>query len=206
MAGTDLKAERKDLYAPKLGVFVEIVVPPMTFLAIDGSGDPNVSEDYRHAIEALFSASYAAKFLSKRELHRDYVVLPLEGQWGRRHGRFPFTRQGELVWRMMIRQPDWVGADVLSEVVRIAEEKGAVAAPQLRPYTLDEGRCVQTLHVGSYDDEGPVLARLHDEYLPHHSLTPRGLHHEIYLIDARRTAPAKLRTILRQPIATAPRP
>jgi len=81
MAGTDLKAERKDLYAPKLGVFVEIVVPPMTFLAIDGSGDPNVSEGYRHAIEALFSASYAAKFLSKRELHRDYVVLPLEGQW-----------------------------------------------------------------------------------------------------------------------------
>ena len=78
---------------------------------------------------------------------------------------------------MMIRQPDWVGADVLSEVVRIAEEKGAVAASQLRPYTLDEGRCAQTRHVGSYDDEGPVLARLHDEYLPQHSLKPRGLHH-----------------------------
>ena len=76
MAGIDLKVERKDLYAPKRGVFVDIVVPPMTFLAIDGSGDPNVSEDYRHAIEALFSASYEAKFLSKRELHRDYVVLP----------------------------------------------------------------------------------------------------------------------------------
>ncbi len=153
MAGTDLKAERKDLYAPRLGVFVDIVVPPMTFLAIDGSGDPNVSEDYRHAIEALFSASYAAKFLSKRELHRDYVVLPLEGQWWAEDvAAFHARDKASWSWRMMIRQPDWVGADVLSEVVRIAEEKGAVAAAQTRPYALDEGRCVQTLHVGSYDD------------------------------------------------------
>ncbi|MEJ7743028.1 MAG: GyrI-like domain-containing protein [Nocardioidaceae bacterium] len=156
MAGTDLKAERKDLYAPKLGVFVDIVVPPMTFLAIDGSGDPNLSEDYRHAIEALFSASYAAKFVSKRELHRDYVVLPLEGQWWAEDMAAFHTRdKASWSWRMMIRQPAWLGAEVLSEVVRIAEEKGAVAASQLRPYTLDEGRCVQTLHVGSYDDEGP---------------------------------------------------
>ncbi|MDQ3485144.1 MAG: GyrI-like domain-containing protein [Actinomycetota bacterium] len=207
MAGTDLKAERKDLYAPRLGVFVDIVVPPMTFLAIDGTGDPNVSEDYRHAIEALFSASYAAKFLSKRELHSDYVVLPLEGQWWADDVTAFHTRDtASWSWRMLIRQPAWVGADVLSEAVRKAEEKGAVAARQLRPYMLDEGRCVQTLHVGSYDDEAPVLARLHDEYLPQHSLKPRGLHHEIYLSDARRTAPVKLRTILRQPVATAPRP
>jgi len=207
MASTDLKAERKDLYAPKVGAFVDIVVPPMTFLAIDGSGDPNVSEDYRHAIEALFSASYAAKFLSKRELHRDYVVLPLEGQWWAEDMAGFHTRdKASWSWRMMIRQPDWLGADPLSEVVRIAEEKGAVAASQLRPYRLDEGRCVQTLHFGSYDDEGPMLARLHDEHLPQHSLKPRGLHHEIYLSDARRTAPAKLRTILRQPVATAPKP
>ncbi len=199
MVGTDLKAERKDHYAPKLGVFVEIVVPPMTFLAIDGSGDPNVSEDYRHAIEVLFSASYAEKFLSKRELHRDYVVLPLEGQWWADDMATFHTRdKASWSWRMMIRQPDWVGADVLSEVVRIADEKGAVAASQLRPYTLDEGKCAQTL--------GPILARLHDEYLPQHSPKPTGLHHEIYLSDPRRTAPAKLRTILRQPVATAPRP
>ncbi len=207
MAGTDMKSERKDLYAPRLGVFVDVVVPPMTFFAIDGSGDPNVSEDYRHAIEALFSSSYAAKFLSKRELHRDYVVLPLEGQWWAQDMAAFHTRdKAGWSWRMMIRQPDWLGADVLSEVVRIADEKGAVAASQLRPYTLDEGRCVQTLHVGSYEDEGPVLARLHDEYLPQHSLKPTGLHHEIYLSDARRTVPAKLRTILRQPVATAARP
>ena len=91
-------------------------------------------------------------------------------------------------WRMMVRQPDWLGADVLNEAVRTAEKKGAAAASQLRPYMLDERRCVQTLHVGSYDDEGPVLARLHDEYLPPHALKPVGLHHEIYLSDARRTA------------------
>lgn len=207
MAGTDLKAERKDLYAPKPGMFLDIVVPPMTFLAIDGSGDPNVSEDYRDAIEALFSASYAAKFLSKRELHRDYVVLPLEGQWWADDMTAFHTREKtSWSWRMMIRQPDWLGADVLSEAVRTAEEAGAVAASQLRPHMLDEGRCAQTLHVGGYDDEGPVLTRLHDEYLPQHALRPMGLHHEIYLSDARRTAPAKLRTILRQPVATAPLP
>lgn len=206
MADTDLKAERKDLYAPRRGVFVDIVVPPMTFLAVDGTGDPNVSEDYRHAIEALFSASYAAKFVSKRELHRDYVVLPLEGQWWAEDMAAFHTRdKTSWSWRMMIRQPNWLGADVLNEAVRKAEQKGAAAASQLRPYMLDEGRCVQTLHVGSYDDEGPVLARLH-EYLPEHALKPAGLHHEIYLSDARRTAPAKLRTILRQPVAAAPRP
>lgn len=207
MAGTDLKAERKDLYAPRRGVFVDVVVPPMTFLAIDGSGDPNVSEDYRHAIEALFGASYAAKFQSKRELHRDYVVLPLEGQWWAEDMAAFHTRdKTSWFWRMMIRQPDWLGADALCEAVRTAEEKGAVAASQLRRYMLDEGKCVQTLHVGSYDDEGPVLARLHDEYLPQQALRAMGLHHEIYLSDARRTAPADLRTILRQPVATAPRP
>lgn len=124
MAGTDLKAERKDLYAPRRGVFVDVVVPPMTFLAIDGSGDPNVSEDYRHAIEALFGASYAAKFQSKRELHRDYVVLPLEGQWWAEDMAAFHTRdKTSWFWRMMIRQPDWLGADALCEAVRTAEKK-----------------------------------------------------------------------------------
>ncbi len=199
---TDLKAERTDLYAPRPGVFVDVVVPPMTFLAVEGCGDPNLSEDYRHAVEALFSASYAAKFLSKRELRRDYVVLPLEGQWWADDmAAFRARDKTSWSWRMLIRQPAWLGQDVLSEVVRIVEAKGAVAASKLCAYTLDEGRCAQTLHVGSYDDEGPVLGRLHEEYLPQHSLKPRGLHHEIYLSDARRTAPARLRTVLRQPVA-----
>ena len=81
MDKTDLKAARKDLYFPRAGPFVEVVVPEMTFLTISGSGDPNTSPDYRHAVEALFAVSYAAKFLNKRELGRDYVVMPLEGLW-----------------------------------------------------------------------------------------------------------------------------
>ncbi len=114
MADTDLKAERKDLYAPRRGVFVDIVVPPMTFLAIDGTGDPNLSEDYRHAIEALFSASYAAKFLSRRELQRDYMVLALEGRWWADDMAAFHTRdKTSWSWRMMIRQPNWPGAEVL---------------------------------------------------------------------------------------------
>ncbi len=207
MAGTDLKAERKDLYAPRPGLFVEVVVPAMTFLAIEGSGDPNVSEDYGHAVQALFTASYAAKFLSKRDLQRDYVVLPLEGLWWAHDmAAFHSRDKASWSWRMLIRQPDWVDADLLGTAVRTARDKGAIAAGRLSRYTLDEARCVQTLHVGSYDDEGSVLARLHEEFLPAQSLEPSGLHHEIYLSDARRTPPAKLRTILRQPVKPAPRP
>jgi hypothetical protein len=206
VAGTDLKAERKDLYAPKAGVFAEVVVPPMTYLAIDGSGDPNVSEDYADAVTALFAASYAAKFLSKRELGRDYVVLPLEGLWWAEDlAVFRSRDKGSWSWRMMIRQPDWVGEVLLDEAGSTAERKGALAARLLRQQVLDEGRCVQTLHVGPYDDEGPVLARLHEEYLPDNALVPVGRHHEIYLGDPRRAAPERLRTILRQPVAAAPR-
>ncbi len=204
MPGTDLKAERKDLYAPKRGQFEEVVVPAMTFLAVDGHGDPNVSEEYRRAVEALFAASYAAKFLSKRELDQDYVVLPLEGLWWAEDwSAFRARDKANWSWRMLIRQPDWVGSDLLEQAVQTALEKGAAAAGLLRRHAMEEGRCVQTLHIGSYDDEAPVLARLHDEYLPGHGLLPNGLHHEIYLSDPRRTEPAKLRTILRQPVAGA---
>ena len=202
MPRIDLKRERKDLYAPKPGDFVEVVVPPMTFLAVDGHGDPNLCEEHRLAIEALFVASYAAKFLSKRELGRDYPVLPLEGLWWAADmSVFRARDKASWSWRLLIRQPDWLTAEMLDEAVRAAHGKGAGAASLVRRQVLDEGRCVQTLHVGSYDDEGPTLARLHDEWLPSRSLRPAGRHHEIYLSDRRRTQPEKLRTILRQPVA-----
>lgn len=201
MPGTDLKAERRDLYAPKRDTFVEVVVPLMTYLAVEGHGDPNASEEYRHAVEALFVASYAAKFVSKNELGKDYVVLPLEGLWWAADmSAFAARNKASWSWRMLIRQPDWLDADLLMQAVQTAQRKGA-AAGLLHRHPLDEGRCVQTLHIGSYDDEGPILARLHDDYLPDRGLRPAGLHHEIYLSDVRRTEPAKLRTILRQPVA-----
>jgi len=94
---------------------------------------------------------------------------------GRGHGLFPYPKQGSWSWRMMIRQSDWIGADVLGEVVRMAEEKGAVAASQLRPYALDEGSCVQTLHVGGYDDEGSPPRDLSQRRPPHRA--SKAAHH-----------------------------
>jgi hypothetical protein len=198
----DLKAERKDLYAPPRGRFVEVDVPQMTFLAVDGQGDPNTGAEYRHAVEAVFSLSYAVKFLSKRALGRDYVVLPLEGLWSAEDmTAFARRAKAEWSWTMLVRQPDWVDSALLDEARDGLRSRPLPALPLVEPRTSTEGRCVQTLHVGSYDDEGPVLRALHEDHLPAHGLVPTGRHHEIYLNDPRRTVPVKLRTVLRQPVA-----
>ncbi len=204
MHKTDLKAERKDLYSPPRGRFVEVVVPPMTFLAVDGHGDPNTSEDYRHAVEALFAISYAAKFLSKRELDRDYVVLPLEGWWSAADWTaFERRAKHEWSWTMMVRQPEWIDGDVLARAREAVQGKPLPALRLLREQAVDEGRCVQTLHVGSYDDEAPLLRELHQDYLPAHGLIATDRHHEIYLSDPRKTSPDKLKVVLRQSVTPA---
>jgi hypothetical protein len=202
MDKTDLKTERRDLYSPPRGRFVEVVVPAMSFLAVDGHGDPNTCTDYRHAVEALFAVSYAAKFLSKRELGRDYVVPPLEGLWSATDWTaFERGAKEEWSWTMMIRQPEWVDAATLDRARDAARAKGLPALPHVRSESFEEGLCVQTLHVGSYDDEAPLLRTLHLDYLPRHGLRPTGRHHELYLNDPRRTPPAKLKVVLRQPVA-----
>jgi hypothetical protein len=201
MTKVDLKREQRSLYAPPAGTYVEVTVPPMRYLAVEGKGRPG-SPAYHQAVEALFAASYAAKFLSKGDLGRDYVVMPLEGLWWADDMTTFRTREKDRwSWDMLIRQPDWLDDRILTAAADQARAKGRDPDGLLRVLTLDEGRCLQTLHIGSYDDEGPSLAYLHDEYLPGHGLRPTGLHHEIYLSDARRVAPDKLRTILRQPVA-----
>ncbi|SJZ90127.1 hypothetical protein SAMN02745126_02791 [Enhydrobacter aerosaccus] len=202
MTKVDFKKDRKDLYAPPRNAFSLVKVPAMTFLMVDGQGDPNTAPAYREAVEALYAVSYGVKFASKRMLDRDYVVAPLEGLWSARDWS-AFTRRAkdEWHWTMMIRQPDWITDAMIEAALEAAQAKRRTSALSLlRHETFEEGRCVQILHVGSYDDEAPVLARLHDEFLPQHGLSPTGRHHEIYLSDPRKTAPAKLRTILRQPV------
>jgi len=202
---TDFKVESRALYAPPRGSFTEIVVPPMVFLAIDGQGDPNTSQAYREAVEALFAASYAAKFLSKREDDLDYVVGPLEGLWSADDlEAFARRDKSRWSWTMLVRQPEWLAPSILERALAAAAQKHLVAAPALRREVLDEGLCVQTLHVGSYDAEAPVIADLHGTYLPAHHLVATGRHHEIYLNDPRRTEPAKLKVVLRQPVARDP--
>jgi hypothetical protein len=199
----DIKKERKDLYAPKPGRFEIIDVPEMGFLMVDGRGDPNTSVAYREAVEALYAASYAVRAVGKQALERVHTVAPLEGLWSAADLAVFRTREKSAWdWTMMIAQPDWTPPVIIENALAAARTKKQLPALDLvRFERYAEGRSVQLLHIGSYDDEGPALERLHEEFLPAHGLVPVGRHHEIYLSDARRTEPAKLRTILRQPVA-----
>jgi len=197
---TDLRAELPGYRAAK-GRFDLLTLPPRRFLMVDGHGDPNVSADYAQALAALYPVTYALKFLSARELDRDYTVMPLEGLWwADDHAVFTSSRdKSQWSWTMMILVPEWITDEHIATAKDRATTKGA-AASIVRDATLDEGLVIQTLHVGSFDDEGPVLAEMHDTVIPARGLEMTGVHHEIYLSDPRRAAPERLRTILRQPV------
>ena len=201
MTVLDFKSDQKELYSP--GTDFSIVdVPVMTFFALDGAGDPNTSRDYTAAVEALFAASYATKFTSKRELERDYVVAPLEGLWWSENpAKFAQLDKKDWLWTVLIRQPEWLTNAQLLDILHAtaAKKKNSLIAA-IRPMLFNEGLCVQAMHIGPYDDEPPKIAALHAEYLPANNLVETGKHHEIYLSDPRTVKPEKLRTILRQPV------
>lgn len=210
MQKMDFKKVDKALYSGKVGRFDLITVPEQSFLMIDGVGNPNTAPAYGRAIAALYGLSYGLKFHGKPR-GVDHVVPPLEGLWWADDmDSFASGDKGQWKWTMMIRQPDWVeAADLLhvleSAVVKTAKKKDAATDEQtlraVRLENLDEGLVVQVLHVGPYDNEGPVLEQMHKEFIPENGLAMRGLHHEIYLGDPRKAAPEKLKTILRQPVA-----
>jgi hypothetical protein len=201
----DVKKAYPALYSPKATVFSDVVVPPLQYLAVDGEGDPNTAPAYAAAIEALYSTSYTLKFQSKAH-GRDYVVGPLEALWTAADPSVFVSRdKSSWRWTALINQPEWITADDVDAALEtVSSKKPNPALSLTRLMTLDEGRSIQILHVGPYDDEAPTLARLHDEYLPQNGLTFNGLHHEVYLSDARRTAPEKLKTVLRQPVRPLP--
>ncbi|WP_062292427.1 GyrI-like domain-containing protein [Demequina phytophila] len=194
-----------DGYRARRGELRVLDVPAARYLMVDGAGDPNVSPDFSSGVGALFPLAYAVKFASRRELGRDHVVMPLEGLWWAEDPTAFVSRdKAAWSWTLMVMIPEWIEPDLIEAARRTLEVKGAPARLEdVRVAALVEGRCVQTLHVGSFDDEGPLLARLHDEFLPAHGLRPTGCHHEIYLSDMRRTAPERRRTILRQPVEPA---
>ncbi|MHB8294751.1 MAG: GyrI-like domain-containing protein [Acidimicrobiales bacterium] len=199
----DIKKQLKNLYGPKPGDFEIVDVPPLQFLMVDGHGDPNTSTAYREAIEALYAASYAVRAVAKTRLGKVHTVGPLEGLWSADDmGAFRTRDKSEWDWTMMIAQPEWVNADLVEDALTAARKKHLPVLDLIRFERYTEGRSVQILHVGSYDDEAPTLERLHREFLPANELAPTGRHHEIYLSDARKTEPARLKTILRQPVST----
>ncbi|WP_104045545.1 GyrI-like domain-containing protein [Arthrobacter sp. ZGTC412] len=196
----DVRKQFKELYAPRTRDFDVVTVPPLKYLMLDGQGNPGTAPAYAEALEALFSVSYAVKFASKHA-GRDYAVAPLEGLWTA-DDPVAFTRgdKDSWKWTMMILQPDWIGFAEVQDGIAKAAAKKVPGLDLLRLEVLDEGLSVQILHIGSYDDEGPTLHRLHSEFMPANGLAFAGQHHEIYLSDARRVAPEKLKTILRQPV------
>jgi len=197
----DIKKEHRDLYAPRAASFVTVDVPEFTFLMIDGHGNPNTADAYRHAVEALYSVSYGVRFAAKNQLARVHVVAPLEGLWWADDlGAFSARAKDDWQWTMMIHQPDWINTDMVAAAIATAGAKKTLPALDLvRFERFAEGLSVQTLHVGSYDDEAPAIERMHEHATAHgHQL--RGKHHEIYLSDPRRVEPAKLKTVLRQPV------
>ena len=203
MSKIDFKKELKHLYQPKARDFAVVDVPPMNFVMIDGHGDPNTSQEYKEAVEALYAVAFKVKFVSKKPLGRDDVVPPLEGLWWAQDmATFTGVRDKSACdWTMMIMTPEWVGVEIYQQALAEVESKKEL--PALRNMRLagyDEGLAVQILHVGSYDDEAPTLARLHADWIPDNGYVENGKHHEIYLSDPRRVEPSKLKTVLRQPI------
>lgn len=198
----DLRKELGALYAPGSREPSFVDVPPLRFLMIDGEGDPNSAPSYRAAIEALYSISYTLKFAVKRSGGPDYKVMPLEGLWwadDMSRFRAGYGDKSGWKWTAMIHQPDVVTDELFEEARRTVLEKKAIpAVAALRLATLHEGSAAQILFIGPYAEEGPAIEAVHRAIAAKGGRLT-GKHHEIYLNAPGRTAPARLRTIIRQP-------
>lgn len=201
MQKIDFKKELKHLYQPSAKEVVQVEVPTFQFLMIDGEGDPNSSQAYAQAVEALFSVSYTAKFMLKKGMQAiDYSVMPLEGLWWADDmSTFITNDKSKWKWTMMIMQPYFVEAAVIQMAIEEVKRKKALpAVERLRLENFTEGLSAQVLHIGPFSEEGPTIRRVH-EFIGLKS-TLAGKHHEIYLSDVRRADPAKWKTVIRQPM------
>ena len=202
----DWKREFKQFYAPKTGVVVEVDVPSMGFVMIDGTGDPNTSEAFTSAVGALYTLSYTIKFdLKKAGVGPEYSVMPLEGLWSAPDMDAAFSAEDpdreSWEWTVMIAQPAHVTAEHIeaARAAAIAKKKlSEDVAVRFEAYA--EGSSVQIMHLGPFATEGPDIVALH-ERIGEMCAHPSGRHHEVYLSDPSRTAPEKLRTVIRQPFA-----
>ena len=202
MSKTDLKKELKELYSPSAREVSLVEVPDMNFVMVDGAGDPNTVPEFQQAIEALYGVSYTLKFtIKKAGLGPDYTVAPLEGLWWAADiSSFELGEKDKWIWTLMIAQPDFVTTDMVDQAVRaLRDRKDPLALSKLRFEPLREGLCVQIMHIGPYAEERPTLEKLHT-FMQSNGYEFNGKHHEVYLSDPRRTAPEKMRTVIRQPV------
>ena len=204
----DYKKEYKEFYMPK-NVPAIITVPKMNYIAVRGSGDPNTEDgEYKTAIGLLYAVAFTIK-MSKKGNHKiegyfDYVVPPLEGFWWQDGIEgVDYSRKADFHWISVIRLPDFVSENDFRWALQEAEEKKKQDFSGVEFLTIEEGLCVQCMHIGSYDDE-PGTVQLMHEFMEKEGyeldITDRRLHHEIYLSDVRKVALDKLKTVIRHPI------
>jgi hypothetical protein len=200
MPATDMKKTYRNLYAAVKKDPGFVTAPDLPYLMIDGEGDPITSAAFREGIEALYGLSYTLKFQLKKE-GKDYTVMPLEGLFcAEDMTAFKEGRRNEWRWTLMIMQPKEVTEKRLALAEADLQKKRKLASPlPVRLEILREGLCAHVLHIGPYAEEGPTIERLH-RFIEEEGCRFNGIHHEIYLSDPKRTPPAKMRTIIRQPV------
>ncbi len=199
MEKIDLMKELKHLYKPSKKEVTAVDIPPLPFLMLDGEGAPG-AEAYAEAVGALYSVAYTLKFAVKKTREIDFKVMPLEGLWWA-EDMMAFTEANKEAWKwtMMILVPGFVSEEMVEEAkVQVQEKKGLPAASRVRLDTYHEGPSAHILYIGPYSNEDETIQRIH-QFIEEQGHKLRGKHHEIYLSDPNRTAPDKLKTIIRQP-------
>lgn len=203
----DFKKEYKQFYLPpKKPVLTDI--PPMNYIAVQGRGDPNEPDSaYKAAIGLLYGIAFTIKMSPKSGHQIDgyfpYVVPPLEGLWKQDGGAFDPAHKDSFQWISMIRLPDFITRETFDWAVYTASEKKHADYSKVKFFSYQEGRCVQCMHIGSYDTEPATIERMHAFAAAQGcrtDLSDTRMHHEIYLSDPRRTAAEKLRTVIRLPV------
>ena len=197
----DFKREFKKLYSASAKEPMIVDVPLMNFLMIDGAGDPNTAQEFQDAVEALYSVSYTLKFMVKKgDTAINYAVMPLEGLWWADDMSDFAANKDKWKWTLMIMQPEYVTKKLVDAALeQVEKKKNPPALPKIRFENLAEGLAAQVMHIGPYSAEGPTVEKLHN-FVQEKGYVLRGKHHEIYLSDPRRSAPEKLKTIIRQPV------
>jgi hypothetical protein len=202
MAKIDYKKELKHLYQPTASTVEVVDVQQMNFLMIDGEGDPNTSQAFQNAVEALYSLAYTLKFMVKKGARGiDYGVMPLEGLWWVDDmAQFNIENKDDWKWTVMIMQPEQVTRQLFEGAVEeVRKKKNPVALSKIRFESFSEGKAAQIMHIGPFSEEGPTIEKVHT-FIKENGYNLSGKHHEIYVSDMRKTAPEKLKTIIRQPM------
>jgi hypothetical protein len=202
MLKIDLKKDLKFLYHPSSKKVEIVAVPKMNFLMIDGKGDPNTSQDFKDAVEALFGLSYTIKFMVKKsEIAIDYGVMPLEGLWWTDDmSNFTIEDKSSWKWTLMIMQPEFITQDVFDKAIEeLGRKKNPVALGKIRFESFLEGKSAQVMHIGPFSEEGPTVENVH-KFIKKNGSGIRGKHHEIYLSDIRKGDPTRWKTVIRQPL------